>query len=97
MKNKSNKSRQVLAISGVVLLVGLYIAALVLSLIKNDFAQKMLVVALAGTLFIPILLYFILMFMKLSAKKSEAEEPQYAAPSEDPFTEEDVNENEQDN
>lgn len=70
----NSKAKRILAIVGVVLLLGLYISALVLAFIHNAFAQKMLILALAGTIFIPVVLYLIMMFGRLNKKNDPNED-----------------------
>ena len=54
------KSKQILAITGIVLLVLLYLSALVFALIDSPMAATMLKVSFSMTLVIPIVLYVIL-------------------------------------
>ena len=72
----NSKTKRVLAISGVVLLLGLYVAALILAFINNAFAHKMLFIALAGTFFIPILIYVVMMFAKLNRRDNPSGDSQ---------------------
>jgi len=51
------KIKQVLAIIGIVLLVGLYVSTLVFALMKSEFATSMLKVSIFATTMIPIMLY----------------------------------------
>lgn len=72
----NSKTKRVLAISGVVLLLGLYVAALILAFVNNAFAHKILFIALAGTFFIPILIYVIMMFAKLNRRDNPSGDSQ---------------------
>ena len=83
--------KRILAILGIVLLLGLYITSLVLALIHSPQALNFLKISLGATLIIPIVLYFILMFMKISKPKLESEEKVYADEKDDPFTNDDFN------
>ena len=67
------KSKQILAITGIVLLVLLYLSALVFALIDSPMAATMLKVSFSMTLVIPIVLYVILLLMKNN--KSNSDEP----------------------
>lgn len=84
-------TRRILAILGIVLLIGLYLTSLVLSLIHSPQALNFLKISLAATVIIPIILYFILMFMKIAKPKPEAEEKVFADEKDDPFSDEDFN------
>ena len=62
MKSKYTKTQRILAIIGIVLLVGLYVAALIASFFKSPTAQGFLYSALFCTFFIPILIYLLQFF-----------------------------------
>ena len=91
MKEKM-QAKRILAISGIVILVGMYVTSLVLAIIHSPMALNLLKISLEATLIIPIILYFILMFMKLSTPNLDPEEKVYADEKDDPFTEEDFEE-----
>lgn len=91
MKEKFHAKR-ILAIIGIVLLLGIYAVALILALIKSPATQNFLNAAFAATLIIPITLYFILMFIKLSKPTIIEEEKVFADEENDPYTEEDFKE-----
>lgn len=59
------KTKQILAIAAVVLLAGLYIATLILSLMKSEMAQSLFRGAVACTILIPCLLYVYMMAYKM--------------------------------
>lgn len=86
---KKKSAKQIIAIIGVVLLVGMYVSSLILAIIHSPMALNMLKISLFGTLIIPIIIYFTLMFFKLSKPKDKPEEKVYASEEDDPFTEED--------
>ena len=56
MKSKYTKKQRVLAILGIILLVGLYLAALIASFFNSPTAQGFLCSALFCTFFIPIVI-----------------------------------------
>lgn len=87
MKKKAN-GRQILAIIAIVLLVGMYVAALVFSLIGSDFANTMLKISLLGTFIVPILIYVIMMFYRLGHRKESPEPDVYADAKDDPYEQE---------
>ncbi len=62
MKSKYTKKQRILAIVGIVLLVGLYIAALIASFFNSPTAQGFLHSALFCTFFIPIVIYLFQFF-----------------------------------
>lgn len=68
---KNSKFKQIMAIAAIVLLVGMYVASLILAIIKNDIATRMLQASLICTIAIPILIYIIMMFYKLTHRKDD--------------------------
>lgn len=80
--------RQILAIAAIVLLVGMYVSALVLSLIGSDFARTLLKIALLGTFIVPIIIYVIMMFYRLGHKNEAPEPDVYADSKDDPYEQE---------
>lgn len=58
------KLKQILAIIGVILLLGIYVLAFVFALIKSPGAEPMLMAALYSTVIVPVLLYAILLVYK---------------------------------
>ncbi len=63
--------KRVLAISAIVILVGLYVACLVLALIHSDVAFKLLQLTLVMTVLVPVTAYVAMMFYKLSHRDDE--------------------------
>lgn len=92
MKEKM-PAKRILAILGIIILVGMYITSLILAIIHSPAALNFLKVTLGATLIIPVLLHFIIMFFKLSKPTFEEEEKIYADEKDDPYTEEDFEEN----
>ncbi len=74
MKSKYTKKQRILAIIGIVLLVGLYIAALIASFFKSPTAQGFLYSALFCTFFIPVLIYLFQFFSKKTRPPKEDDE-----------------------
>lgn len=58
------KLKQILAIIAIVILVGMYIATFVLSLVLPDYAMNFLFASIAATVFIPIVLWIFIAFYK---------------------------------
>lgn len=84
MKKKISP-KQIVAIAGVVLLAGMYVTSLVLAIIGSPMALNLLRMSFLATIIVPILIYVILMFYRLSHKKSESEDIVYAKDEDDPF------------
>ncbi len=63
--------KRVLAIAAIVVLVGLYVACLVLALIHSDAAFKLLQLTLVMTVLVPVIAYVAMMFYKLSHRDDE--------------------------
>ena len=81
--------KRILAIAGIVVLVGMYVTSLVLAIIHSPAALNFLKASLAATLIVPIILYVLMMFFKLSKPRLEEEEKVFADEKDDPYTEED--------
>ena len=58
------KLKQILAITGIIVLLGIYVLAFVFALIKSPGAESMLMAALYSTVIVPVLLYAILLVYK---------------------------------
>lgn len=80
--------KQILAILCIVLLLGMYLSTLVFALIRSPWAQTMLKISLLGTFGIPIVIYVIFMFYKLTRKSSNPEDNVYNNGTKDSYTEE---------
>lgn len=80
---------QIAALAAVVLLIGLYVLTLIFSLIGNALGQKLFWVSLASTFLVPVVIYIMMMFYRLSHRNAAPEDIQYADEKDDPFTEED--------
>ena len=58
------KLKQILAITGIIVLLGIYVLAFVFALIKSPGAESILMAALYSTVIVPVLLYAILLVYK---------------------------------
>ena len=58
------KFKQILAIIGIILLVGLYVAAFVLSFMHSPLASRWFSAAIYSTIIIPIFLWLVIMITK---------------------------------
>ena len=56
--------KRIVALIGVILLLGLYLATFVFSLIGSDYANMMFRACIAGTVLIPVVLYAMMMVAK---------------------------------
>lgn len=86
---KEMKAHQIIALLGVVVLVGMYIVTLILGIINHNQATNLFKLSVFATFIIPIIIYVFLMFYKLSHKNDTPEEIVFADEKDDPFTEED--------
>ena len=69
------KFQRILALIGAVLLVLMYAATLILAFIDHSATMVFFKIAIAGTLVIPVLLYGLILFTRLSNKDSNQEAP----------------------
>ncbi|MDD6442220.1 MAG: hypothetical protein PUG71_08995 [bacterium] len=67
------KFKRLFALLGAILLVLLYLSTLIFALMDSELATGMFKVSVAGTIIIPILLYGILLFYRLSGKDDSGE------------------------
>ena len=75
MKSKYTKKQRVLAILGIILLVGLYLAALIASFFNSPTAQGFLCSALFCTFFIPI--YLLQFFAKKNSSSPDDDDKSF--------------------
>ncbi|MCR5144171.1 MAG: hypothetical protein K6B67_02545 [Lachnospiraceae bacterium] len=68
------KIRQIFAIIGIVLLVGLYVLTLVIAFIDPTATMSYLMAAIAATIMIPVVLWFLNVMIKSREKNKEQEE-----------------------
>ena len=66
------KTKQVLAIVGIVLLAGMYVSAFVLAFQKSPQAQFFFRLAIGATILVPVLLYLILMVARMVRPQKSA-------------------------
>lgn len=66
--------KRILAIGAIVILVGLYIACLVLALIHSEAAFKLLQLTLVMTVLVPVSAYVVMMFYKLNHRDDDFDE-----------------------
>lgn len=68
---KRGKTKQVLAIIGIVILLGLYLATLITALMAKPYAHKMFMTSLFASLVIPVFIYAFLLIDKTFRKKDK--------------------------
>ncbi|MBQ8278295.1 MAG: hypothetical protein IJZ23_00460 [Roseburia sp.] len=68
------KARQILAIIGIILLVGMYVATFVCALSANENFMSMLMASIYATIVIPVLIWAITFIYKLIKKEDNADE-----------------------
>lgn len=67
------KFKRFLALLGVILLVSLYLSTLIFALMDSELSTGLFKVSIIGTILIPVLLYGILLFRRLSGKEDSDE------------------------
>ena len=67
------KGKRILAVCGVIVLVGLYLTTLFCALFAKDNVMNVLMAAVYATIVIPVLIWAYTLFYKLFHKKSEDE------------------------
>ena len=65
------KAKQILAILGIIILVGIYLASLIFALIDHPLKSSLLQASLYATVVIPVLIYAFLFIGKLLRKDDE--------------------------
>lgn len=70
------KSTRILALIGVVFLVGLYISTLIFALIDSVYAQNLLNASIAATIILPVLLYAYILVYRLAKHSDDSSEEQ---------------------
>lgn len=65
------KTKRILALTGAILLILLYISTLVFALIDSPLANDLLMVSVCATILIPVLLYGFLLFCRLRDQDQE--------------------------
>ena len=66
-----NKIRRILAIIGIVLLAGLYIATIFAAFTASENSFGLFMASIAATIIIPVLIWLFTLFYKLSHKKDD--------------------------
>lgn len=70
------KIKQIMAISGIILLVGLYLTTFILSITDNSESMKFFYASVYATVVIPVLIWAYTFIYKLVHKNSGQEEPE---------------------
>ena len=66
-----NKTKRILAIIGIIILVGLYVTTLILAIVDNEYTRKFFTASIVCTVVIPVLIYIYQWLYKLLKKDSE--------------------------
>ncbi len=75
MKLKTfERMRRICALIGVVILVGMYVATLIASLMKSELAHSMFLFSLYCSIAVPVIIYMMQMIYKLANRKAESVE-----------------------
>ncbi len=78
------RMKQILAIIGIVILVGMYVTTLILAIMNNELTNRFFTASIVATVVIPVLIYVYQWLYKLLKKAaSEAHTNIIQAPSED--------------
>lgn len=86
---KKKSTKQILALTGIGLLVGLFVLSMILAFIDTPLTNQLFKVSISLTFIVPVILYVIIMFYKLSHKNDVPEDIIYADEKDDPFHQED--------
>ena len=67
------KTKRILALIGVILLVGMYLSTLIFALIKNENASNMLMASIVCTVIVPVLLYAYTLMYRVLKDRNETQ------------------------
>ncbi len=67
------KMKRILAVAGIVILAGIYLAALLFAVIDHPLKSSLLSAALYGTVIIPVFIYVFLFVARLLGKDKDTE------------------------
>lgn len=67
------KTKRILALTGALLLICMYLCTLVAALVNSSWANDLLKASVAGTILIPVLLYSFILIARLLSSNSEEE------------------------
>lgn len=67
----NKKTKQILAIVAIVLLVGMYVSSLVFSMINTDLGRTMLKISFTCTITIPVIIYVLMMMFRLTHRDDD--------------------------
>lgn len=65
------KVQRILALVGAVTLILLYASTLIFAFMDSEYATQLLAASVAGTILLPVLIYGLTVFIKLSKKESD--------------------------
>jgi uncharacterized BrkB/YihY/UPF0761 family membrane protein len=67
------KTKRILALIGVILLVGMYLSTLIFALMKNENASNMLMASIVCTVIVPVLLYAYTLMYRVLKDRNETQ------------------------
>jgi len=67
------KTKRILALTGAILLAGMYLSTLVFALMKNENASNMLMASIVCTVIVPVLLYAYTLMYRVLKDRNEAQ------------------------
>lgn len=67
------KTKRILALIGVILLVGMYLSTLIFALIKHENASNMLMASIVCTVIVPVLLYAYTLMYRVLRDRNETQ------------------------
>ena len=68
------RTKQILAIIGIIILAGLYITTLVLAIVNNELTQRFFIASIVCTVVVPVLIYVYQWLYRLIKKDASQEE-----------------------
>ena len=69
------KTQSILAFTGVIILVLLYICTLIFSLMKHEYAKHLFLASLAATVAVPLMIHFLMMMINVKRGKGIFDNP----------------------
>lgn len=86
----NNKAKRIMAIIGIIILVGLYITTLLLAIFGNEHTTSWFMACIAATVIVPIMMYVYSWLYKLLKKDVEDARSKAAAAEQDSQKEQDA-------
>lgn len=74
-QSKYTKAQRIFAMTGVILLVLLYMCTLIFALLKNDYSRQLFTASIAATIAIPLMIHFFMMMTNIRRGKKLFDNP----------------------